>query len=401
MKTTLLYKSVWIYLIVFILASCTSTNTDLVSHEDTETPGTVTLTNAQYKTAQIEYGKIEHKDLSGTIEVTGMLDVPPQNLISVSAFMGGFIKSTDLLQGMKVKKGQVIATIQNPDFIQIQTQYIENIHKLKFVELEYKRQEELSRENVSATKTFQQISSDYFSLRATIGGQEEQLKMLNINPATLTTSNIRSVLSIYAPISGYVTTVNVNIGKFVNPQDVICEIVNTEHLHAELTVFEKDISKIKVGQKIHFYLMNEVDKERTATVYLINHQISAERTIRVHAHITNEDPLLMPNMYLKAFIEIGDSNKKTVVPEKAIVQVGGKQYIFIKTDEEKHDHDEANHEDEFTFAAVEVLKGINQHGYTEVILPKDFDIENAQIVISGTYDLLAKMHNSESEGHAH
>ncbi len=400
MKTTL-YKTLWIYLMVVLYASCTNNNTEILTHDDTETLGTVTLTQAQYKTAQINFGKIERKDLNATIEVNGMLDVPPQNLISVSALMGGFIKSTDLLQGMKVKKGQVIATIQNPDFIQIQTQYIENIHKLKFVELEYKRQEELARENVSATKTFQQASSDYYSLLATIGGLEEQLKMLNINPATLNTSNIRSVVSIYAPISGYVTTVNVNIGKYVNPQDVIFEIVDTDHLHAELTVFEKDITKIKVGQKIRFYLTNESDKERTAAVYLINHQISTERTIRVHAHITKEDPLLMPNMYLKAFIEMSDSNKKTVLPEKAVVQAGGKQYIFIKTNEEKHVHDDTNHEDEFTFTAVEVQKGITQHGYTEVILPTGFDIETSEVVISGAYDLLSKMHNSEEEGHGH
>lgn len=411
MKATL-YNIAYSLLICSIFASCKNSSTDSAAEIHTDEEGIVELTQAQFKNADIQFGKIEMKDLHATIEVNGMLDVPPQNMVSVSALMGGFVKSTDLLQGMKVKKGEVLLTLQNPDFILIQTQYLENVQKLKYLELDYKRQEELARENVAAAKTFQQVSSEYNSLQATTGGLAEQLKILNINPATLTKSNIRSVVSIYSPINGYVTTVNVNIGKYVAPQNVICEIVNTEHLHAELTVFEKDISKIKVGQKITFYLVNESSKERTATVYLINHQISAERTIRVHAHF-DADPLLMPNMYLKAFIEIGDDNKKIVVPEKAIAHAGGKNYIFVKEIAHQHIHNKnikgeridtieiVQHEEEYIFRAIEVSKGLTQHGYTEVILPSGFDALHADLVIKGSYELLSKMNNSGEEGHAH
>jgi cobalt-zinc-cadmium efflux system membrane fusion protein len=412
MKATL-YIITCNLLICTLHIACKNTSTESVIEEHHEEEGVVEFTAAQFKNADIHYGKIELKDLHATLEVNGMLDVPPQNMVSVSALMGGFVKSTDLLQGMKVKKGDVLLTLQNPSFISIQTQYLENIQKLKYLELEYKRQEELARENVAAAKTFQQISSEYNSLQATIGGLSEELKMLNINPATLTKSNIRSVISIYSPINGYVTTINVNIGKYVAPQDVICEIVNTEHLHAELTVFEKDISKIKVGQKIIFYLVNESSKERKATVYLINHQIAADRTIRVHAHF-DADPSLMPNMYLKAFIEIGDGNKKPVVPEKAIVHSGGKNYIFIKEVEYPHVHSEtikgervdssgkvARDNEHYYFRAIEIATGIAEHGYTEVLLPSDFDITNKEVVIKGAYELLSKMNNSGEEGHDH
>lgn len=360
----------------------------------------VEFTPAQFKNAGIEFGKVEIKNISSTVIANGMLDVPPQNLVSVSALMGGFIKSTDLLQGMQVKKGQVIAVIQNPDFIQLQSEYLEKKQKLKFLELEYKRQEELSRENVASAKTFQQISSEYGSLSANVGALEEKLKILNIDPNTLTQSNIRSTANIYAPIEGYVTVVNVNIGKFVQPQDVICEIVDTKHLHAELTIFEKDISKIRKGQKIRFVLVNEGIQERTGTIFLINHKISEERTIRVHAHLDKEDPGLMPNMYLKALIEIKD-NPSTTLPDEAIVNGAGKEYIFIKADknpnEEKAD---IKKEKNIEFEAIEVKKGISENGYSEVILPDGFDIDKSEIVIKGTYDLLSRMNNSE-EGHTH
>ncbi|HVD97253.1 MAG TPA: efflux RND transporter periplasmic adaptor subunit [Cytophagaceae bacterium] len=384
-------SSILFVLLCFFTYACgskTESAKEEAVHEESEV---VEFTEAQYKTAGIRFGKIEMKNMSATITVNGMLDVPPQNLVTVSAMMGGFIKSTDLLQGMLVKKGDVLAVIQNPAFIEIQSQYLESKQRLKFLELEYKRQEELSKENVAAAKTFQQISADYNSLLATTGALEEKLKILNINPATLSQSNIRSTANIYAPISGYVTVVNVNIGRYVNPQDVICEIVNTDHLHAELTVFEKDVSKLKKGQKIRFVLVNESNKERTASIYLINHKISEERTVRVHAHLDKEDPTLMPNMYLKALVEV-ENNNTTVLPEEAVVNAAGKEVIFIKT--------KGHEKDGYAFQPVEVKKGITQNGYTEIVLPEGFDIANTEVVVKGAYDILSKMNNAEEE-HEH
>jgi cobalt-zinc-cadmium efflux system membrane fusion protein len=384
---------IYISILLVLIHSCQN-KTAVVVEDTHQNPAiaVVELTDAQYKEVNIQLGKIEMKDLQATIEVNGMLDVPPQNLVSVSAMMGGFIKTTNLLQGKKVRKGQVLLTLQNPVFIGIQTLYLENIQKLKFLELEYKRQEELSNENVASKKIFQQISSDYHSLQASVSGQEEELKILNINPRTLTQASITSVVSIYAPINGYVTTVNINIGKYVTPQDIICEIVNTEHLHAELTVFEKDIPKIKIGQKIGFYLVNESGLERRAHVYLINHQISPERTVRVHAHIDVEDPSLMPSMYLKAFIEVGENNKKTVVPEKAIVEAAGKYYIFI-TDTLQQS------KDTHSYKVLEIVKRLSQHGFTQIDLPKDMNIQTTTVVIEGAYALLSKMSISQEEEH--
>ncbi len=394
-----------IYLIVVFIASLIGIQSCTVNSNDTEAEehhqsGVIELSPAQCKRAGIDYGKIELKNLSAAISVNGMLDVPPQNLVSVSAMMGGFIKSTELPQGMQVKKGSLIATIQNPDFIQIQSQYLENKQKLQYLELEYKRQEELAKENVASAKTFQQVSSEYNSLLATLGALEERLKILNINPATLTQSTIRSIVSIYAPINGYVTVVNVNIGSFVNPQDIICEIVDTEHLHAELTVFEKDITKVKKGQKIRFVLVNESDKERTGSVYLINHKISEDRTVRVHAHLDKEDPSLIPNMYLKALIEIGN-NQTTALPDQAIVSSEGKELIFIKTTENLHKKEDstanATPDDGIHFKAIEIKKGVSQNGYTEITLPEGLDGSQMEVVIKGAYALLATMNNSEDE----
>lgn len=396
-------KNIVLFFVALILMiSCNQTsNIETQTSNNHHDEGIVKLSNEQLKNAHIQLGKVELKNISSTISCNGVLDVPPQNMVSVSALMGGFIKSTELLQGLRVRKGQIIATIQNPEFIKIQSTYLENKSKLVFLEQEYKRQEELSKDNVSPSKIFQQATSDYNSLQAIVGALEVQLKMLNIDVASLNTGNIRSIVNIYSPINGHVTAVNINLGKFVNPQDVICEIVDTDHLHAELTVFEKDIAKIRPGQKIRFVLVNESEKERTAKVYLINRQISSERTIRVHAHLDKEDPNLMPNMYLKALIEVGEGIKSTVLPEQAIVNMGDNYFIFIKSKNQDHQDlggkEEKN--EQHAFKTIEVQKGLTQNGYTMVILPEGFDIAGSEVVIKGSYDLLTKMNNIEEEGH--
>ncbi|MCR6640553.1 MAG: efflux RND transporter periplasmic adaptor subunit [Sporocytophaga sp.] len=393
-----------IYIITFaytlFVSGCKSDPEDKnEAHHEEE--NSVELTANQYKNAGIAFGKVEMRNISSTLPVNGLLDVPPQNLVTVAAMMGGFVKTTILLQGMRVKKGEVLVTIQNPDFIQIQQDYLNNKSKLLFAEQEYKRQEELAKDNVASQKTLQQVTAEYHSLKAVHEGLLEKLSILGINPSTVENGTIKSTVSIVSPISGYVTAVNINIGKYVNPQDLICEIVDTEHLHAELTVFEKDIYKVKEGQKIKFQLVNEEKKIRTATVYLINRKISEDRTVRVHAHLDKEDRYLLPNTYLKAFIEVTD-NTTSALPDEAIVASADKHFIFIKKDDHDHDHQHKEGAAEgFSFTAVEVKKGVSQNGYTEVFLPDGFDTDHAEVVVKGAYALISKMNNSEEEGHGH
>lgn len=261
----------------------------------------VALTSQQFEVAGIELGKAEMRPVSGAVYANGMLDIPPQNLATVSVPIAGYVKFTELLEGSKVNKGQVIATLEGPEYIQLQQDYLDTKSNADYLQLEYERQQELARENVNAAKVLQKAESDYNRARAKLRSIGEKLKMLNINPATLNDGNLSGTISLRSPISGYITKVNVSIGKSVTPSDVLFEIVDTEHLHAEITVYEKDITNIEEGQKILFTLANET-KEREAEVYLVGREISADRTVRIHGHLKEPDPKLLPGMYLKAKI---------------------------------------------------------------------------------------------------
>ena len=384
-----------------LLTACGKTDQPQTEeHHHDEEENTVELTAAQMKTAGIELGKAERKQISGTIKVNGVLDVPPQQLVSVSVPMGGFLKSTPLLQGSAVRKGQLIAVIENPDYIQLQQDYLEAKNQFEFTRADYERQEQLAKENVNAQKTLQQAKSSYQTWLAKKNGLLAKLKLINVNITSLDSGHITSTSTLYAPINGYVTQVNVNIGKFINPSDVLFEIVDTEHLHAELTVFEKDVPKLKIGQKIRFTLANET-RERMATVYLLGREIGEDRSIRIHCHIDKEDKELLPGMYLKAIVETGGA-EVTTLPDEAIVNFQGKKYIFIPMEVNHHEEkkETEQHEEGHHFTMVEVETGTSEVGYTEIVLTEAIT-ENTEVVIRGAYSILSKIKNSEEEGHAH
>lgn len=413
MKTRKILYTFFALASVFGLISCgnnaesTREATQESSHHENKEVSIVALTSAQSRTAGVELGKVERKQISGAIKVNGVLDVPPQQLVSVSVPLGGFIKNTSLLQGSKVKKGQVIATVENLDFIQIQQDYVEAKGQSELAKLDYERQQQLAKENVNSQKTLQQSKANLSTWQAKYNGLREKLKVINLDIESVEKGNVSSSINLYSPIDGYVTEVNVNIGKFVNPADVLFEIVDTEHLHAELIVFEKDVLKLKIGQKVRFTLANEA-KERMATVYLIGREIRDDRTVRIHCHIDTEDKELLPGMYLSALVETGGA-LVPALPNEAVISYQGKKYIFVLSeeilknglqDESSNSKAEQAREDNQHFSMVEIQTSNSELGYTEVTVPDS--LSNSQIVIKGAYSILSKMKNSEEEGgHAH
>ena len=345
------------------------------------------LTEEQFKTAGIELGVIEERKISNTLKVNGMIDVPPQNLVSISIPMGGFVRSTEMLQGLKVRKGDLMAVIENPDFIQLQQDFLETQSKFIYAKAEYERQIEMQKAQVTSEKTVQQATTDYQSLQARVRGLEQHLKLLNINVENLKKGSIVNSINILAPISGYVTTLNVNIGKHVSPAEVLFEIVNTDHLHAELNVFEKDIPLLKVGQKVAIKVGNE-NHEHEGNIYLINHKIADDRTVNVHVHFDTKEEDLLPKTFLKALISVEEQSVEAL-PNEAFVFFEGKDYIFAYLGKNK----ENLHE----FELIEAQKGSGEGNFSQLLLNEKIDLKGRKIAIKGGFSLMAKLKNAGEE----
>lgn len=374
-------RSILIITSFLFFAACSKQEDHSNESTTEENTNTITLTAEQLKTANIKTGKPEKKILSGSISVNGMLDVPPQNLVTISAPMGGFIKDTHLLQGMHVRKGEPLVELEDMEYVQLQQDYLDNKSQLDYAKAEYERQTILAKENVNAQKALQQAKAQYESLHARVEGLKAKLHIINITPEKLEKGTIQPTIKIYSPIQGYVTVVNVNLGQHVNATDVLFKIVDASHLHAELYVFEQDIPKLKLEQKVTFSLINETT-QRIASIHLIGREISNDRTVRVHCHLEQEDKNLLPGMFVKAIIET-DSKEVNTLPDEAIVNFEGNNYIFVTTDQK-------------TFTMTPIKTGISEKGSTEVILSNNWKEDNS-IATAGAFELLSMLKNAEEE----
>lgn len=368
-----------LYISALLLMACGSKKQEQTAAIDSLSANVIALTPLQYKASNITLGKIERKAVARQITVNGKLDVPPQNLVIISAPMGGFVKSTGLLQGMKVKKGGVLAVLENQDYIQLQQDYLENNSKLDFLQMEYSRQQELAKENVNAKKVLQQSKSQYESMKAMVSGLEAKLAMINLSPTSVKNGKIKSTINLIAPINGFITEVNVNIGQFVTPTEVMFKIVNLEHMHAELQVYEKDIHKIAIGQKVTFQLANDTTSHK-ASVHLVGKEISPERTVRIHCHLDKEDKSLLPGMFVTANIETV-SEEADVVPTTSISNFEGKDYIFVSSGD--------NH-----FKAIRVNTGTTVGEFTEVQLLEKL-AAGTPVATRGAFELMGLLKNKQ------
>ncbi|MBQ0733557.1 efflux RND transporter periplasmic adaptor subunit [Aquimarina celericrescens] len=340
----------------------------------------IQVTEAQFEQSNMTLGSLEEKLFPTVINVNGMIDVPPENRALVSAQVGGYIKKLPLLIGDKVYKGQVLITIENPEFVIMQQEYLEVKEQLAYLKAEYDRQQTMQAENITSQKSFLKAESAYKMAIAKQTSLAKQLRMLNISPAKVEAGNFSSVTTIYAPISGSITKVNVTKGSYVSPATAILEIVDNKHIHLELSVFEKDIMNVKKGQKISFKIPEASLETYKAQVYLVGTAIENNRTIKVHAHLEDESHNnFLTGMFVEASI-ITDSTLAKALPSEALVTVDDVSSVLILDTKE---------EDIYYFKQQEVNVQATYDGYSRIENPDIFG-SNVQFLTKGAFNLIGE-----------
>jgi membrane fusion protein, heavy metal efflux system len=370
--------------IVMGLVSCKShSNSSSIPGDSIKLKETsIRFSKAQMEMAEIKTGKIEKKALSATLECTGYIEAPPQNLVSVSAPMGGFIKTMNFFPGNFVKAGALLATLEHPGYIIIQQEFLQTKNTLDYYREEYKRQGELTLENAVSMKKMQLAQSDYKSLEAKYSSLKKQLRFIGIEPEKLTSENISSVISLYAPISGYISKVEGNTGKYIATDQVFYEIVDKSHLHLQLKVFEKDVCKIKEHQKIRFRLTGDLSHTFMAEIEAVGQMIDEkERAVLVHAHIKDAYTGFIPGMYVNAQIILSDV-QVLCLPVTSLVKQNNQYSIFLAG--------------ESTYDRVRVQTGIEQDQYVEIINP-DSLLLRSDIVTEGAYYIESELLKKQSK----
>lgn len=411
------------FLISTLLLSSCGSKTE-VSEEKTEEAGhehensnTAELNAEQVKSIKLELGLVEKKQLTSSLKANGILTVPNQNKATITALMGGVVRSILVQTGENVSKGQVIATIANTSFITMQEEFLSTSSRLALAETEYKRQQELQAGNASSLKSLQTSEAELKALKARKAGLQKQLELFGVNAANLTSDNIQSVMNISSPIAGAISSVSANIGTFVDANNTIAGVIDNSQLHLDLFVYERDLGKLKEGQTIHFTLTNNAGKEYDAKIYAISNTFEQNtKAVSVHAVVEGDKSGLIDGMSITAIVSLENATVDAV-PTEAIVNYQGQDYIFVVTDahtEKEHHsaedgeaHDEHGHKHEeqgkpaeggLTFERIPVRKGTTDVGYSEITLLKDVPA-GTKIATKGAFFILAKMTNSG--GHEH
>jgi membrane fusion protein, heavy metal efflux system len=374
--------------ILVFLTSCGKHKTVNEAPKTETVSDMVSLSDEQVKMSEIKTGSIEMRQVNNTLKLNGEITSLPQNTASVSMPMGGRVRSIYVLPGSKVTKGQVLAYVENEEFIDLQQNYLETKNKIDYLSVEYQRQRTLYTNDASSKKTLQQTASEYRTLKIQLRGYEQKLLLIGVNPYRLSSGSITRAVAVKSPISGFVKAVNTSVGSTVAETEDLFDVVNTDHLYIRLTVFEKDIDRLHKGQQLIFFVNDEAETHQ-AVVYQTTKSIDSDKSYKVYARIVSRCDNVLPGMYVNAEVML-DGAKLPALPDEAVVSYGGKDYIFVFKGTESNRNSHANE-----YKMVEIRKGASNGGYIHVILPSG--IPTDKIVVKGTYHLLSALKNAGEE----
>ena len=372
-------KNIYLVLILALTIACQSKKEETAT-ETTVKENVVELTKNQLDNSKIKIGSLTNTSLSSTIKVNGKITLAPNAMASVSMPLGGYIKNIKVMPGMVIGKGQVLAVIEDQSYVQIQQDYLTTKQQLAYASKDFARQKELNSSQAVSEKNYQLAESEFAKQRITLKSLEEKLKLIHINPASLSANTISKSVNIYAPISGMVTKIDVNIGKYVNATDMLFQIMDNQSMYAKLNVFEKDAANLAIGQKIKVYTNTQPDVFYETKIEFVNKSYSEENAIEIYAKISNTTKRLIPGNYINASIQ-ADNNNAFVLSNDAIVDFEDKKFVFVQDANKK------------SFSMQEVQIGIVTDKVSEI---RNYEsLQNKNLVISDAYTLLMVLKNKE------
>lgn len=359
------------------IASDAQTSEVLEAVENSEE---ILVTQSQFELAEMKLGELIEEEFPIVIHTTGRIEIPAKNHYKVGSYASGFVRSIDLSQGESVRKGQVLFTLENPEFIEMQQEFLETSEQQKYLESDYMRQKQLAAENVASQKNFLKAESAYRVNLSKLEGLKKRLSLLHINSEGINAQNLKSTITVYAPSHGYISSISATRGMYLNPTDIALELINTDETFVEMYVFEKDIMKVEKGQRINFQIADAMGDVFQAEVTMISKVIDPEkRAVLVRGKLQGlpADSKLVVGMYVAADIIIEGRNAKGV-PETAIVSEDGKNYLIIKSEKRGNT---------MVFSKMRVEVGQKQGGQVEVLNWENFQ-NKGEILLDGGFNLI-------------
>lgn len=366
-------------LTLLLLTSCAKKEDGIEVGEAPSESTEIQLTEDQFQTMKMEWGELHTGEFSEEIAVQGTVQIPVEGMREVTTYFGGYVQDLKLIEGQEVRKGEVLFTLENPEFLRLQQDYLETKSQLSYLKAEWERQKTLVQEQISAQKNFLKAEADYQAALAKTQSLKKQLALISIDGETLSPATMRSKISITSPIAGFVEEVLAVPGQFLPSAAKALALISKEHLHVELVLFEKDASKVHIGQIVEFTSPDSPNEVLKAKIKVVGKSINAQRQINVHADLLDEkeEAKLTPGMFLQARIQL-DPQQSLAVPEESIIEVGEEYYILVQ---------KSKSAGTFTLNKIKVTLGAKGKHYRAIATEVALD-STAVVLIKGGFNLL-------------
>ncbi|MDQ6530800.1 efflux RND transporter periplasmic adaptor subunit [Flavobacterium sp. LHD-85] len=374
-------KYIAAFISAIFLISCGNKKNEETKNAETKSIGIIKLSTEQVKNAGLESGNPTVKNVKEILQLQGTVTVPPKSVISISVPLGGYVKSTNLIAGMNVQKGQVLAVLEDMQFIELQQNYLMAKEKFELAQSEHKRQKELNLNKAASDKVLEQITTEMRTQRITMSSLEQKLNLLGINAKALNVGNISKTIRVISPINGLVSKVNVNIGKYVNPTDMLFELIDKRDVVLTLNAFEKDVTSLSIGQTVMAYTNASDAKKYPAKIAFINQSLNGDRAAEIICKVNSYNPELLPGLFVNAEVEI-ENQKALTVPEDAVVRWEGKFYVFTDIGDNQ-------------FQMNEIKSGVKNEGYSQIT--SDAISSSSKVIIKNAYTLLMSAMNNDEQ----
>lgn len=363
-------------------------NHDGHDHEEEVDFDNIPITEQQFKTVDMRLGEMQPRELDATLQVSGQLVLRAQSMGDVSSLMGGIVKTILVKEGQTVKRGQVVATVENTDVVSLQREYFSAYNEAETAKQELQRQHTLQQNGAGVKKALQQAQKEYKVAEASVVGIGRQLQQMGISPKAVAGGKFTTVFTVHAPISGTVSQITASLGSYADMQTPLMKIRDNRAVEADLNVFERDLAKVKTGDRVVLSLTNQPGVKVTGTIYGINQYFNdGTKAVAAHVRLDNTTTArLFDGMYVQGSIATGQQ-LCNALPSKAIVTTDGKNYVFLLNNTPKNG--------KYSFSRHEITTGVSQDGFTE-ISPCEHITKGKKVVIDNAF-YLASMTGEHGE----
>lgn len=381
------YQSFIYGCMALVLTSCGVNNakTDEEKQELSDGEMTVTLTDQQARSLGITTGSAADHAFVAVVEANGQMATDPQSVAAVTPLVGANVQKVLVKVGQTVAKGQVVAYLSHPDFIDLQSRYLTAVNRQSYLNKEFRRQTEMMTERVGAGKDYDRIRSEVQINGSEMAMLASQLRQMGISTAAVRQGKTVTTIALRSPIAGSVEQIQVETGQYTSPEQPVMRIVNTQNVFADLQVFQRDIAKVKAGQRVSLQMQSAGGQECSGVVYAVGKAFEPEtQSVHVRVRLQDAGTGVISGMYVQAKIAVGRT-VLTAVPEDAVVDDDGVSYIFSAQRNGKR----------WRFVPIAVEK-LRAEGGMVAVRSREKSLNGVSLALSGAYYLLSDMRKGET-----